>query len=159
MGEREEPAGGPHTASKTSASAEEARRAAQVAADKAKGALDEQKRKMADQVSGIASALRAGARELSDEQRPVAAYAEEGAERLAHLAGRIRERDVDHLADDLGDLARRNPLAFFAGSVAIGFFLSRFLKSSGEGVAEAREVTHEVATRPTEAPAAPVPPH
>lgn len=120
----------------TSAAAEEAKveakRAAQAAAERAKGALEQQKHSMADQVAGVAHALRSGARDLPEEQQPFARYAEKGAEGLERISERIRSRDLDSLVGDAQDFARRNPLAFFAGSVAVGFFLSRFLKSSGE---------------------------
>ena len=110
----------------------EAKRAAEVARQRARSAFEKQRDSMANQVSGIARALRSGVRELPEEQRSVAEVAEEGANRLEHFSERIRDRDMDSLIGDVENAMRRNPLAFFAGSVAVGFFLSRFLKSSDE---------------------------
>jgi hypothetical protein len=41
----------------------------------------------------------------------------------------LRERDIDDFATELGQLARRNPGVFLAGSVALGFGIARFFKA------------------------------
>src|SRR5690606_28650321 len=57
-------------------------------------------------------------------------YGRSLASMMRQLAGGLRERDVDEFASELATFARRNPGAFLAGSVALGFGLSRFLKAS-----------------------------
>jgi hypothetical protein len=42
----------------------------------------------------------------------------------------VRERSLEDLMCMVDDFARRQPAAFFGGSVVAGFLLSRFLKSS-----------------------------
>lgn len=57
---------------------------------------------------------------------------------MRQLAGGLRERDIEELAQELGALARRNPGVFLAGSVALGFGIARFFKgrASHEGGSE-----------------------
>jgi hypothetical protein len=42
----------------------------------------------------------------------------------------MRERSVDDLAEELRQLARRNPGVFVLGSLGAGFALARFMKAS-----------------------------
>lgn len=94
-----------------------------------------QKDRAAGQVDSVARALRTTADQLSGEDRAQAEagrYIGYAAEQLQSFGQRLREKDLDGLLHDVQYMARRSPMAFFAGSVAAGFLLSRFLKSSSE---------------------------
>jgi hypothetical protein len=60
----------------------------------------------------------------------LADYVETAAGRIEQLATDLRDRDVDELARDLGDLARRRPAVFVGATLAAGIVAARFLKSS-----------------------------
>jgi hypothetical protein len=93
--------------------------------------LDRQKDAATEQVGAVASALRSAADDLHrhDDQR-AGRFVEFAADRLESFGNMVRNRDIDSLIDDAERLGRRSPAAFFAGSIALGFLLSRFLKSS-----------------------------
>jgi hypothetical protein len=93
--------------------------------------LAEQKQSAAGQVEGLARALRKTAEQLdAQDQSPVARYVERAAERLDQLGGTLRDRDIESLAMQVQDFARRQPGVFLGGAVAAGFLVARFLKSS-----------------------------
>lgn len=96
-----------------------------------KAALSRQKEGAADQFGAVASALHSAADELQDrDQAQAGRFMSYAAEQLETFGRRIRTKDVDALIDDASRMGRRSPAAFFAGSLAVGFLLSRFLKSS-----------------------------
>ncbi len=71
-------------------------------------------------------------------------YVNDTAGRIERLASDLRERDVEDLAHDLGDLARRRPAAFVGASLAAGIVAARFLKSSsGEATPRRRAMRPE----------------
>jgi ElaB/YqjD/DUF883 family membrane-anchored ribosome-binding protein len=100
----------------------------------AESLLQEQKRQIADRVSGIARALQSAAQPLHESQsRVVARYLEEGAAQVHSLSRRMHERHWGELVADTEDFARRQPTWFVLGAVATGFVLGRFLwTSAGE---------------------------
>lgn len=92
-----------------------------------------QKEKAVGQMDAVARALRSTADQLSNEDQPqTGRYVGFAAEQLESFGQRLREKDLDGLINDAQNIARRSPVAFFAGSVAAGFLLARFLKSSAE---------------------------
>lgn len=91
---------------------------------------EEQKSATAGRVSGIAHATDRAAEELAREVPQAAEALHSVAQRLDSAASALRERSIDEWIDGARDFARKQPLAFFAGAVATGFALSRFLKSS-----------------------------
>ena len=113
---------------------EEARKHASAAADavkeKARNAAEQRKAAGADQLGGVAHAAEAAANELQGKMPQAAEYVRGVAGQLDSLASTMRERSVDDLISQTADFARKQPAAFFAGTVAVGFALSRFLKSS-----------------------------
>lgn len=118
-----------------SAAREELRQGAQQAAEavraRTSGALDERRREAADRIGHTASALRSAAEQMRTQQAGALAWlAEDAAGRMDAASQRLRDEDVDSLVASATELARRQPAAFFAGSVAAGFALSRFLKAS-----------------------------
>ena len=56
-------------------------------------------------------------------------YLADMAESMSGLAGNLRGKSAEQLLHDGAELARNNPALFIAGSIALGFGLSRFLKA------------------------------
>jgi len=95
--------------------------------------FERKKATAAAQVDSVAQAIRSTAGQLqTEDQSPLGRYIGMAAEQLESFGHRLREKDLDTLFKDAGDLARRSPGAFFAGSVVAGFLFSRFLKSSAQ---------------------------
>ncbi|MBA2410066.1 MAG: hypothetical protein H0V62_09960 [Gammaproteobacteria bacterium] len=110
---------------------QQARDAAQQAKTQADSMLGEQQQAAAGQLQGVAKALRKTAEQLdSQDQGPVARYAERAADSLDSLGDKLRDRDIDSLAAQVQDFARQQPGVFLGGAVAAGFLVARFLKSS-----------------------------
>jgi len=104
---------------------------AQTATDAGKKQLDAGLHQAAGQVDTFAKAVDDAANRLkSENQEGLASFASHVASSITSLADRLRDRSVDDLANDARDLARTNPAMFLAGSVAVGFGLTRFLKAS-----------------------------
>jgi hypothetical protein len=104
--------------------------AAESIKDRARDIAEQQKTASADQIAGVAQAAEAAANELRDKVPRAAEYVHQVAGRLEGVAGAIRERNVDDLLVSVADFARQQPALFFVGSIATGFALSRFIKSS-----------------------------
>ena len=107
--------------------------AAQEAGSRAQAAIESQKSSAADSVHVVADALRRASHDLDDQNQRMmgqaAAWAAEGLERFSQS---LRERELRTLLDQAEDVARRQPALFVGGAVALGFVVSRFLKSSAE---------------------------
>ncbi|MFO7287250.1 MAG: hypothetical protein C0P79_010375 [Gammaproteobacteria bacterium] len=104
--------------------------AAKSAKDRGKETLDEAKRKAADRADEVASALESTAADLESSDGAMAGYGRSLAELMKRFAGGLRENDIEDFAAELAAFARRNPASFLAGSVALGFGVSRFLKAT-----------------------------
>ena len=127
-------------ASENVASTVEARKAglsgvADAAAEAGKQQLDARIGRAADQVEQVGDALSEAAGRLrsSDQLGGLAAYTGQLADSLGQLAERIRSRSIEDLTADARQAARSNPVLFLAGSVAVGFALSRILKAGTAG--------------------------
>jgi hypothetical protein len=92
--------------------------------------IEEGKRTAAEHIETVAQALESARERLDQDQPTLAAYAGRMSTGVGNLATRLREGSLEDLLQDTRDLARRNPVLFLAGGVAIGFALSRFLKAS-----------------------------
>lgn len=93
--------------------------------------FDQQKESAAGQMDSVAKAFRSTAQQLEGEgQQQTGKYVGMVAENLESLGRRLKEKNIDELLSDAQNLARRSPATFIAGSIAAGFILSRFLKSS-----------------------------
>ncbi|WP_157505597.1 hypothetical protein [Geminicoccus roseus] len=103
-----------------------------VARERAEGFADEQKTAGADQIGGIARAANKAAEELQDTSPLLAGYVRDAASAADEFAGSLRNRNLGEILDDVTNYARREPVVFFGITVAAGFALSRFLKSSAE---------------------------
>lgn len=111
---------------------EETRRLKQQATEKARSYADERKQKAADQVGGMAQALRSAADSLqSQDQRYIADYIGRAAEGLDRMSGALRQRDIGALARQAQDIARQQPTLLIGGAMVAGFLAARFAKASG----------------------------
>jgi len=105
--------------------------AAQPIADKARDVAEEQRKSGADRLEGVARAVHTAADDIGKQVPQLAGYVHSGAEQLQRASRLLRENSIDDLLQMTNRLAHDRPLAFIGGSVAAGFVLARFLKSSG----------------------------
>lgn len=98
---------------------------------------EDEKSKGIEALQSFAAAIDTAAREMERQSPQVARYVHQAAERMHSLSSTIDQRSINDLMRNATDLARSRPGMFFAGAVAAGFALSRFLKSSArhEGAA------------------------
>ena len=94
---------------------------------------EEQKSAAADRIGGVAEAAERAADDLAREVPQAADALHAVARRLDSAASALRERSIDDWISGARDFARNQHFTFFAGAVATGFALSRFLKSSSPG--------------------------
>lgn len=84
----------------------------------------------ADQIEALAQGTKSFVSELEDKDTlGMSDYLADMAESMSGLAGNLRGKSAEQLLHDAADLARNNPTLFIAGSIALGFGLSRFLKA------------------------------
>lgn len=117
---------------------QEARREMHDATDEMRregqAAMERQKHVAADRANAAANALRRAREQFNSDSQPyMADLAGRFADNLDRLAGRLHERDLSSLTDELQSFARRRPGMFIGGAVISGFMLARFLKSSERG--------------------------
>jgi ElaB/YqjD/DUF883 family membrane-anchored ribosome-binding protein len=102
----------------------------------AKSAASSGKDMAADAVAGLADAARQMAGKLEDGQADsgnakAAEFARKAADTMERFSGRLREREIEELADDARSAVRNNPAIAVGAAAVIGFALARFLKGSG----------------------------
>ena len=100
-------------------------------ADQAKGAA-------ADEVKGVASALRTAAEELS-KGSPQERTFSQIAEGLADASDAMRDKDLGEMVGAVSDFAKRNPMVFLGSAALIGFAATRFAKASSNEASRAVE--------------------
>ena len=102
--------------------------AAQAAAE---AVLDQQKGQIADSVSGMAEALRAGADRLQQSQGGVMPrYLEQTGSRVENFSRSMRNKSWRELVADTEEFARRQPALFLLSAVGTGFVIGRLLSAS-----------------------------
>lgn len=90
----------------------------------------------AEQIEALAEGAKSFASEIeSKDALGMSDYLAEMAESMSGLAGNLRRKSAEQLLHDAADLASNNPALFIAGSVALGFGLSRFLKAGSSPAA------------------------
>jgi ElaB/YqjD/DUF883 family membrane-anchored ribosome-binding protein len=100
----------------------------------AESLLEEQKRQVADRVSGIAEALHNAANSLEHSQNTlIARYVEQAAGQVADISRMARDRQWNEIAAETENFARRRPTLFVAGAVAVGFLVGRLLWAATNG--------------------------
>jgi len=91
---------------------------------------EKQRARGADAITAFSRAMKAAAGELQEQSPAVAKHARHAARSIEGLSHSIRDRSATELIHSATDAARSQPALFFAGAIAAGFTLSRFLKSS-----------------------------
>jgi hypothetical protein len=85
----------------------------------------------ADQLDALAEGARSAAEQIgARDELGVSHYIADMASSMGSLAEGLRGKSADQLLHQAGRLARDNPALFLAGSVAVGFGLSRLLRAS-----------------------------
>jgi hypothetical protein len=93
--------------------------------------LADQKARAADKVSSVANTLHASSQQLRDDGNDdIGSYVERAAGQVERIAEYLNSTEVSDVVNKVEDFARRKPVAFVAGALAVGFVASRFLKSS-----------------------------
>ena len=93
--------------------------------------LADQKSRAADKVSSVASTLHSSSQQLrEDGNEDIGRYVERAADQVERIADYLNSTEVTDVVHKVEDFARRKPVAFLAGALAVGFVASRFLKSS-----------------------------
>lgn len=102
-----------------------------AARERVKGSFEKQQHRAAEQISGVADALRDAADRLSEQdQGGTAKYVRTAADKTAQFADTIRDRGLDDLVAQAEGLARRQPELFVGGALLAGIALGRFLKAT-----------------------------
>lgn len=110
---------------------EAAGRVADQAVQQVKSQIETGKERATGSLEEIAQALHETGMSLRDRDLGVVGqYADTGAEIVEQVTHYFRDHSVDQIADDVEDLARRQTGLFLGGAFALGFILTRFLKST-----------------------------
>ena len=113
-----------------------------AARGQATGFLDQRKNDTAQSISDLASSLRDSGKTFED--RPnILSFMGSAADGLEQLADGIRDRSFAEIYADAEDFARRKPLVLGAATIAAGFLLARFIKSSADELAQTASRTAE----------------
>ncbi|TPE63680.1 hypothetical protein FJQ54_02145 [Sandaracinobacter neustonicus] len=102
----------------------------------AKSAASSGKDYAADGLAGIADAARQVAGKLSDSpadsgNAKAAEFARKAADSIDRFSSKLREKEVEEIAEDARSAVRNNPAIAVGAAAVIGFALARFLKGSG----------------------------
>jgi hypothetical protein len=111
----------------------QAKAARRKAKARASSTFDEQKGRMAREVSGLARALHKTADQLEGEdQENLAVYLRSAANVTNKVGESIEGKDARELMGSADDLARREPVLLFVGAAALGFLASRAIRAGRE---------------------------
>lgn len=160
-----QPKTGPNSSSATSTSAngqsasgsttghmtDDAKAKAKQAADEVKtqgmSQLEGYRETAADELEKVAQSAKAAAQELEGQDRlGLSSYVSTMAQSMVKLSDDLRGKSVDELFQDVNRLARDNPGLFIAGSVALGFGLTRFARASSKRAAQGDYGHHDSST-------------
>jgi len=116
-----------------------AREATESAKEAAHDFTDKKKRESANELSGIAGALKGASSDLEQRGQGFAAQcvgqAADGLEELSHS---LERKNVGELVAGVEDFARRQPIPFLGGAVIADIGLARLMKSSATDHREAQ---------------------
>jgi hypothetical protein len=131
--------------------------------EQVKSQLANQKHEASQRMTPVQTALRETGQQLRKQgQGPVAEYADKAADQVERFSGYLRENDVDELLDEARGFARRRPALYLGSAVALGFFATRFLKSTSQeasaGNGSGTATSTATVTYGTEEPATALPP-
>lgn len=97
------------------------------------GLAEQQKSAASAQIDQVARAAHDAARRLEQDLPPAAHLVHQAASGIDRLSAELRDRSVEDIVRDVGQVVRSQPLAFFGGCVLFGFVAARFLKSASPG--------------------------
>jgi hypothetical protein len=122
---------------------EKAGEIAQRAQEQAKSTLNSQKTNAAQDLGTVAEVFRETGQQLREREHyamadTVAQYTEKLADQVDHFSQQLRNKDIEELIYDVGNMARRQPALFLGGAFAAGILVARFLKSSSRRQEEIR---------------------
>ena len=92
--------------------------------------LEERKGWMTDEMRSVADALHRSGDQLEAEGSQAGRYAHWAADAFDRVAEHLRQNDMKALLRETQAFARREPGLVIGGALALGFALTRFLKSS-----------------------------
>jgi hypothetical protein len=96
-----------------------------------KSQLADQKGRAVDSLSGAVRVLESTGQQFrSEDLALVGNYAESFAQQIRRASDYLSDKNVDDIARDVEDFARKYPSLFIGGAFVLGVALSRFLKSS-----------------------------
>jgi hypothetical protein len=96
------------------------------------------------QIDSLAEGAKSAASALQgSDSLGLSRYLGQLADGLGSFANQVREKSAEDLLHQSAKFARDNPVLFLAGSVAIGFGLSRFLRASTPGGVDSATKTSE----------------
>lgn len=91
----------------------------------------------ADKVDTLADSVKAAAAQMHDDDvAHLSQHVSDMAGSLGRMADGLREKSADEILHDVRRIARENPTLFIAGSIAIGFGLTRFARASAHNTAD-----------------------
>ncbi|MGN2248056.1 hypothetical protein ACFWZ3_15350 [Frateuria sp. GZRR35] len=91
----------------------------------------------ADKVDTLADSVKAAAAQMSDDDvAHLSQHVSDMAGSLGRMADGLREKSADEILHDVRRIARENPTLFIAGSIAIGFGLTRFARASASNATD-----------------------
>ena len=127
-----EPGAPARTGGPTPGIGSDAKELATQVVDRAKGLAEEQvtdrQEKSAGQIDMLAKALHRTSEDMSDSM--AAPYIEKAADALDRMSGSVRDASFADAVRSTESFARREPLLFLGGALALGLLAARFIKSS-----------------------------
>jgi hypothetical protein len=106
--------------------------------EQAKSQLANQKHNASQRLTPVQAALRETAQQLRNQgQGQVGEYAEKAADQVERFSTYLRQTEVDEIIEEVRGVARRRPGLFLGSAAAVGFFATRFLKSTSEEASSA----------------------
>ncbi|MBV8799060.1 MAG: hypothetical protein JOY77_01650 [Alphaproteobacteria bacterium] len=115
--------------------------AIQPIANNARSIAEEQKQRGAARIDEVARAIHSAAEELAREIPAAGNYIHTAADKLDHASRMLREKSVDELVQSASEFAEEKPFIFVGGAVAVGFLLTRLLRSSPNAADEESDET------------------
>lgn len=105
----------------------------QEAVSRARGFLLGRKEDIAEELHKTAEVFRESSRRFQEKEQGVTAkYVEQVAAQADRISHYLKDRELEEMADEMENMARKNPVTFLVGAFATGFIVSRFLRSPAE---------------------------
>jgi hypothetical protein len=100
-----------------------------------KAQVDQYRDVAADKIDTLADSVKAAASKLEgDDVGHLSGHIADMADSMSRLSDGLRNKSTDQILHDVSRIARENPALFVAGSIAVGFGLTRFARASAQGI-------------------------